>query len=137
MIIDSAHAGNGAAHKHICIDQDTTILAASRLMRCFQVDKVLVTDLREDKLLPTGIVSAGDIVTRIMATGLDPAVLTAGDLVWSETADLDAANDVCEMLESLRATGSDPLPVIDRQGGVAGAILPSDLLLALAETQMR
>jgi len=33
-------------------------------------------------LLPLGIVTASDIVTRVIAAELDPAVLTAGDIAW-------------------------------------------------------
>ena len=72
-----------ATRNPICIDRDTTILGACSLMRIYRVDELVVTDQRNDLLVPIGMVSAQDIVTRIIATGLDPSVLTAGDIVWS------------------------------------------------------
>jgi len=71
------------------------VLEASKLMRKSGTTELLVTGVANGMLLPIGIVTANDIVTRVIATGLDPAVLTAGDIAWSamaaaKTADSDA-----------------------------------------------
>jgi len=76
-------AGEIADRKPICVDRETTILAASSLMRLYEVDELLVV---EPPRQIVGIVTARDIVTRIIATGLDPAVLTAGDIAWTGSA---------------------------------------------------
>jgi len=65
------------------VDRDASVLAASRLMRESGATQLLVTEVTAGVFVAIGIVTAGDIVTRVIATGLDPAVLTAGDITWS------------------------------------------------------
>jgi signal-transduction protein with cAMP-binding, CBS, and nucleotidyltransferase domain len=61
------------------IDCDASVLNASVVMREFHVDEVVVTIGREP--IPLGVVTAEDIVTRVVALGLDSGVLTVGDLL--------------------------------------------------------
>lgn len=75
--------GDVPARYPVCVDRSATILAASNLMRIYQVEDLLVTHQRDGRLVPEGILSACDIVTLIIATELDPAVLTVGDMMWS------------------------------------------------------
>ncbi len=75
-------------------------------MRALSVDKVVVTARHDGAWIPVGMVSAEDIVTRVLAVGLDSSVLTAGDLLT--------------------------LPVVDRSGKVTGVLTLDDLLEALA-----
>lgn len=65
------------------VDKEASVLAASRLMRESGANQLLVTGMTNGVFIAIGIVTAGDIVTRVVATGLDPAVLTAGDITWS------------------------------------------------------
>jgi CBS domain-containing protein len=123
------------AGRPICIDRDTTILHACRLMRNHQVETVVVTDQPKGTLVPIGIVSAQDIVTRVFATGLDPAVMTLGDIAWAETGIEDESRNITHPLQQLEILDhDDALPVFDREGAVKGAIAVIDLLRALDES---
>jgi CBS domain-containing protein len=117
--------------RSICIDRDTTILHACRLMRNHHAETVVVTDQPDGLLIPIGIVSAQDIVTRVFATGLDPKVMTAGDIAWAETDAPDRSRNISRALQQLEIPEDDALPVLDREGGVKGAVAMSDLLRAL------
>jgi CBS domain-containing protein len=134
-ISTATSVGELATRKPTCIDRDTTILGASELMRCCQVDELVVTERPEGVLVPVGIVSARDIVTRIIATGLDPAVVTAGDITWSDSTHANATDSVSETLELLHATGNSVLPVIDGDGCLTGVVSLDELLWALAESR--
>lgn len=117
-----------APASRICVDSGMTIVAASRRMRSFQVEELVVTDRAEATLIPVGTVSARDIVTRIIAVGLDPAVLTAGDIAWADTAgDVNAGSD---SLRSLLTSGGRILPVLDCDGGLTGVVSIQELLSA-------
>ena len=70
-----------ARRRPVCVGREATIAEASRLMREERVDAVVVTDRLDGKPIPAGIVSARDVVTRVVAVGLDPAVITAGDVL--------------------------------------------------------
>jgi len=64
------------------VDRETSVLEASKLMRNSGATELLVTGETNGMRLPLGIVTASDIVTRVIAAELDPAVLTAGDIAW-------------------------------------------------------
>lgn len=72
-------------HRHnlMHVDSETSVLDAIRLMRQSGKAEVLVTDHAGGNLLAIGIVTANDIAARVIAQGLDPSVLTAGDITWS------------------------------------------------------
>jgi CBS domain-containing protein len=123
------HAGRDC--KPVCVDQDTTILNASRLMRIYETEQLVVTQRPRDVRVPLGLVSARDIVIRIVAAGLDPAVMTAGDIVWADPPDTTRASCVLDALKTLLATGSPLLPVLDSDGGLTGFTTIDELLHAM------
>jgi CBS domain-containing protein len=63
------------------VHRDASIAYASRLMRAFGTSELQVVSEAGGRPEALGVLTAGDIVTRVLAVGLDPAVLTAGDLV--------------------------------------------------------
>jgi CBS domain-containing protein len=118
-----------------CIDHNETVEAASSAMRAEQVDYVVVTEPANDARIPVGIISVRDIVTRVVALGLDSSVVTAGDLLWSPPAPARVSDTVPETLDRLAAVGAEALPVIDSDGKVMGVVSLDDLLQALAGSE--
>ena len=118
--------GENMQHGRICVDGDATIVTASRLMRSFEVEELIVTDRPDTKPVPVGIVSARDIVTRIIAAELDPAVVTAGDIAWGEAT--GSGNAESDALRSLLASGSKILPLLDCNGDLMGVVTVDELL---------
>jgi len=76
-------AGEIARSNVAYVDKEASVLTVSKLMRESGATQLLVTGVTDGVFVAIGIVTAGDIVTRVIATGLDPAVLTAGDITWS------------------------------------------------------
>jgi CBS domain-containing protein len=120
-----------------CIDREASAAKASRLMREQRLGELVVTETLDGKPVPAGIISARDIVTRIIAVELDPATVTVGDILWICARPATAADSVPETLERLCASGGDALPVIDFSGKVAGVVSLDDLLLALVSAGSR
>jgi len=83
--------GEIATCKLTRIDWELSVTEASKIMRKLGIAELLVTVGTGDTLLPIGILTARDIVTRIVAAGLDPAVLTAGDITWFGPTAADAS----------------------------------------------
>jgi CBS domain-containing protein len=125
--------GDIVRRKPVCVERDRTILAVSKLMRGHQAGELVVTERTNGRLVPAGMVSARDIVTRILATGLDPSVLTAGDIIWSESTGARVTDSVSETLQLLQGSKRISLPVIDGDGSLAGVVSLDDLLWALAQ----
>ena len=65
------------------VHPDASIADASRRMRECGATELLVVGESQGEPRPLGVVTAQDIVTRVLALGLDPAVLTAGDIAHS------------------------------------------------------
>jgi CBS domain-containing protein len=120
-----------------CIDREASAAKACRLMREQRLGELVVTENLDGKPVPAGIVSARDIVTRIIAVELDPATVTVGDILWIRARPASPADSVPETVERLCASGGDALPVIDFSGKVAGVVSLDDLLLALVSAGAR
>ncbi|HEY0335978.1 MAG TPA: CBS domain-containing protein [Burkholderiales bacterium] len=118
-------------HKPAPVDRDVSVLEASRLMRSSGSDELLVTDKAAGALVPLGIVTARDIVTRIVAAELDPAVVTAGDITWARSpAD---ANDgtAPPSLHLVPEDNSDVLALVHSDGRLAGVVTIEELMAVL------
>ena len=90
-----------AMRQPVCVPRDTTILCASRIMRSFHVAELVVTEEPHGLPIPMGIVSACDIVTRIIAPGLDPGVFTAGDIAWASAVHTKVSDSLSHTLQLL------------------------------------
>lgn len=97
-------------------------------MRLQKIDQVVVTEREAGASMPIGILSASDIVTRVVAFGLDSSVVTAGDLLWSAPSRAQSTDSVAEALDRFGATGSNALPVVDVEGRLVGVVSLDDLL---------
>jgi CBS domain-containing protein len=119
----------------VCIDIDASILAASRLMREQDVSDLVVTERQDNDSLPIGILSAREIVMRVLALELDAGVLKVGDVLWARPFAVRVTDSVTDTLERLCQTGGDALPVVHGDGRIAGVVCLDDLLEALAGSE--
>ena len=114
--------------------RETTVAAAARLMRHGHVGSlVVVTQMNGGKRMPVGIVTDRDIVVEVIATGLDPAVITVGDIMSGELVVGRESDSVLETLEIMRFKGVRRLPTVDADGQLTGIVTVDDLLELLAE----
>jgi hypothetical protein len=112
------------------VDRELSILEASRLMRTSGAAELLVTDPAEGTLLPVGVVTARDIVTRVVAVELDPSVLTAGDIWWADGPGASAHQ--AEKLQLKESGDGTVFTVLDSAGAVAGMLTLDEMVKALA-----
>jgi CBS domain-containing protein len=123
----------------VCVDRNQSVAAASFAMRLKQVDQVVVTERaagsNSGASTPVGILSAADILTRVVALGLDCSVITAGDVLWSVPARVRISDTVPDALNRLTAVGADALPVVDGDDRLMGVVSRDDLLQALAGSE--
>lgn len=114
-------------------NRNTTVYDAARVMRQFHVGDLVVVDDSEGAARPVGIVTDRDIVLSVVATGLDPAVFTLGDLVVKDLVSARDDEGVFEVIQRMRSHGIRRMPVVDREGGLVGIISVDDLVQLLAE----
>ena len=80
-----------------------------------------------------GLITDRDIVTSVIAMQLDPATITAGDLISREIVVVREDQGVFETIEHMRAHGVRRMPVVHQQGALVGIISVDDLTELLAE----
>ena len=116
------------------VERELSILEASRLMRKSGAAELLVTDRAQGMLLPVGVVTARDIVTRIVAAELDPGVLTAGDISWPDEGvePKPAGAPSPEKLRLRESGAANVFAVLDSGGGVAGILTLEEMVKAFA-----
>ena len=114
--------------------RETTVAAAAKLMRHGHIGSLVVVDrMNGGKRMPIGIVTDRDIVVEVIATGLDPAVITVGDIMAQELVVGRESDSVLETLEIMRFKGVRRLPTVGLDGQLIGIVTVDDLLEILAE----
>jgi len=108
-------------HKLTHVDREASVLEASKLMRKSGTTELLVTVEANGMLRPLGILTAKDIVTRVIATELDPAVLTTGDIAWPGSA-ADTGDGPADVLRRSQDSQCEALAVMDGDGRLVGTV---------------
>jgi CBS domain-containing protein len=108
---------------------ETTIAEAATLMRQQHVGCIVVVDRQNGGLgIPRGVVTDRDIVVEITATGLDPKVMTVGDIMTRELVTIRADDGPLEAMRLMRVKGVRRLPVVTQNGHLIGLVAFDDLL---------
>jgi CBS domain-containing protein len=116
----------------VIVKPKETILQAAKLMRQHHVGNVLVVS-EGDNRVPVGIVTDRDLVVEIIATELDPATITVGDIMVPGLATIKGNADVFDALQYMRAKGVRRLPVVNDDGKLVGIVTLDDILALLSE----
>lgn len=117
----------------IIMGRDESALDAARLMRQHHVGDVLIVEERNGRKEPVGIVTDRDLVVEIMAPGLAPEAITAGDIMGAELVTVRESTGVFEAIQYMRTKGVRRLPVVDAHNGLVGILALDDLLELLSE----
>jgi CBS domain-containing protein len=116
----------------ISVTRETTINEADRIMRKHHVGNVIVIKEEGERRRPIGIVTDRDVLVEVVATGLDPAVLTVGDIMVGHLAIVQENTGVYEAICHMRDQGVRRMPVMDKDGNLVGILTLDDLLELLA-----
>lgn len=125
--------GNICNREVVYATRDTTVQAASKLMREYHVGTVVIVDDFAGKHLPVGIVTDRDVVVEVNAVDLDPKVITVGDIMAPTLITGPESQGILETMEVMRAKGVRRLPVVDHEGLLVGIVSIDDMLKVLAE----
>lgn len=117
----------------VCCGRDETVQGAATLMRRHHVGDVVVVDDPDGERTPVGIVTDRDIVVSVVAPGLDPLGLLAGDIMSDDLLLADEHDDVDATIERMRLRGIRRVPVVGEGGRLVGIVSADDLLAYLAE----
>lgn len=116
----------------VAVGRDDTVFKAAQLMRQNHIGDVLVVEKKQDVILPVGIVTDRDVVIEIVAPGLDPQVITVGDIMLPTIFTINEDSGVFDTIRLMTDKGVRRLPVVRKDGSLIGIITLDDLLLLMA-----
>lgn len=117
----------------VIVKRDDTIADAAKLMRQHHVGDVVVVEERDGLNVPVGIVTDRDLVVEIMATELDPGIITVGDIMEQELVTVKESVGVFETIQYMRSKTVRRLPIVSENGALVGILTLDDLLGLLSE----
>jgi CBS domain-containing protein len=112
---------------------DTSVYEAAQLMRHHHAGAIVVVQNRDGRDMPVGIITDRDIVMEIVAPGLDPEVLTIGDIMAPEFLTAKESVGLFEAIQQMRTMAVRRLPILGDSGELVGIVTLDDLLGLLSE----
>ena len=117
----------------VVVQRNESVLEAAKLMRHHHVGDVVVVEERGGLRVPVGLVTDRDLVVEIVATELDPGVITVEDIMEPELACVKDTEGIFETVQYMRGRNIRRVPVVDEGGGLIGILSLDDLLELLSE----
>ncbi len=115
-------------HHVITIEKDKSLTEVAKLMREHHVGDVVVVEKKGKNLFPIGIVTDRDVVIEVVATELEPDVITAGDIMLQTLIVVREDADLLETSKLMASKGVRRLPVVSKSGELIGIVTLDDLL---------
>ena len=116
-----------------CIDQNETLAAAAEMMRDLHVGALPICG--SDNRLH-GIITDRDIVVNVIAEGLDPQIMTAGEMAQGTPIWVDVDDDADEVLRVMTESAIRRVPVMEEHQ-VVGMISEADLAVSLDDAHVK
>jgi len=105
----------------------------ARLMRQYHVGDLVVVE-SIDAPVPVGLVTDRDLVVEVLAQEVEPAAVTAGDVMSADLLVARESDGLWETLKRMRARAVRRVPVVDDQHGrLVGIIAVDDVLELLTD----
>ena len=117
----------------VTCERDTSALEVARRMRDRHVGDVVVVDMLDGRPVPVGIITDRDLVVQVMAPGVDPVTLRAGDVMTEAVVTAAAGEAVYDAIWHMRSKGVRRLPVVDAHNALVGLLSSDDVVRFLAE----
>ncbi len=130
---ETLNAGEICTRIVVVGERETPLPAAARRMRELHVGCLVVVDETGGGRRVAGMLTDRDIVTSVMAKGVDPSTLRVEDVMSTEVVTARESDAFAELLATMRRKGLRRLPVVDAQGVLVGLVTLDDLLEVLAE----
>jgi len=127
------HIGEICTRSVVTCGRDTSVLELAQLMRDHHVGAVIVVDEHEGKLTPVGVVTDRDLVVEVMAKGVNPDLLRAGDLIANDLVTVFESELVYDAICHMRSKCIRRLPVVDANNHLLGILTADDVTEFLAE----
>lgn len=117
----------------VFVSKDNTVAEAAKLMREHHVGALVVTEYREGKPHPLGVLTDRDIVVEVIAENLKTENLLVGDVMSFELATIGEDDGISEAIKMMKGRGVRRIPVLNSAGDLVGIFAVDDAIELLAE----
>lgn len=128
------YAGSVGTRQVQTCSKNTSILQVAELMRSEHVGDLVVVELSRGEKIPIGIITDRDLVVDVMAMKIDPASLTAADIMSRKLVVADEAEQLEVVMERMRWSGIRRIPLVDSAGVLVGIVTLDDIVAKFAST---
>lgn len=111
----------------------TPVDGAARLMRDNHVGCLVVVDEVEGRRIVVGVLTDRDIVTAVVARGLDASTLTVDDVMTTDLVTSREDDSLIDLMRSMRRKGVRRIPVVGGLDELIGVVTLDDVLGVLSE----
>jgi CBS domain-containing protein len=122
-----------AVHEPVTAHPTDSIGTCARRMHDEHVGCLVIVEDNDGEEFPVGILTDRDIAIEVVAFGLDPATMTAGDVMSEKPVLVEEDDDLLDALARMRERGVRRLPVVRPDGALSGMLALDNLLEALGE----
>ena len=119
-------------HNVATVDTSADMVEAAQRMRDAHVGDLVVTDDREGRTVPVGMLTDRDIVIEVVAKSVDPSQVTVGDAMSRELLSVREDNGIEYALREMQRMGVRRVPVVDSKGALSGVLAIDDVVDHLA-----
>ena len=123
--------GNVCTRNVVTVTPATTVAEAAALMRKNHIGTVVIVEERGGARVPTGILTDRDIVMEVVAVGLDGKTINVAEIVQRPLATVKSDATCSEVVREMSIQGVRRMPVVNRDGTLAGIVSLDDVLLDL------
>lgn len=102
-------------------------------MRENHVGCLVVLDDTGGRRVVAGMLTDRDIVTAVVAHGLDARILRVEDVMTTDLVSVREDDSLIDLMRAMRHKGVRRVPVLGAQGELAGVVTLDDVLAILAE----
>ena len=117
----------------IVVNKGENALEAAKLMRQYHVGDVVVVEDKDNRKVPTGILTDRDIVIELVAEQVDPESVTVEDVMSDQLLVLNESDELLDTMEQMRDKGVRRAQVVGKDGELVGILTLDDMLDILAE----
>ncbi|WP_096665832.1 CBS domain-containing protein [Polaromonas sp. AET17H-212] len=111
----------------------TSVDGAARLMRDNHVGCLVVVDEVDGRRIVVGVLTDRDIVTAVVAPGIDATTLTVDDVMTTDLVTAREDDSLIDLMRSMRRKGVRRVPVVGGQDELIGVVTLDDVLGVLSE----
>jgi len=109
------------------------LVEAARLMREHHVGCLVVVDEVGGQRKVVGMLTDRDIVVAVVARGIAPQTLSAGDVMSADPVTAREDDSLIDLMRTMRAKGVRRVPVVGEGGVLVGISTLDDVLAVLTE----